>query len=54
LIEKLLATLRPALELYGDWDEIKSLTHDTLARGNGATRHRAAYARRDNLEDVVD
>ena len=54
LIEKLLATLRPALERYGDWDEINSLTSDTLARGNGATRQRAAYARRDHLEDVVD
>ncbi|MDQ6653831.1 MAG: carboxylate-amine ligase [Acidobacteriota bacterium] len=54
LIERLLATLRPALERYGDWDEINSLTHVTLARGNGATRQRAAYARRDQLEDVVD
>ncbi len=54
LIEKLLATLRPALERYGDWDEINSLTHDTLARGNAATRQRAAYARGDRLEDVVD
>jgi glutamate---cysteine ligase / carboxylate-amine ligase len=54
LIEKLLATLRPALEAYGDWDEINTLTHDTLARGNGATPQRAAYARRGHLEDVVD
>lgn len=54
LIEKLLATLRPALERYGDWDEINSLARDTLGRGNGATRQRAAYARRDQLEDVVD
>ena len=54
LIEKLLVTLRPALERYGEWDEINSLTHDTLARGNGATRQRAAYARRGQFEDVVD
>jgi len=54
LIEKLLATLRPALEAYASWDEIKSLTRDTLARGNGATRQRADYARSDNREDVVD
>ena len=54
LIEKLLATVRPALERYGEWGEINSLTHDTLARGNGATRQRAAYARRAQLEDVVD
>jgi carboxylate-amine ligase len=54
LVKKLLATLRPALERYGDWDEINSLARDTLARGNGATRQRAAYARRDQLEDVVD
>lgn len=54
LIEKLLASVRPALERYGEWDEINSLTHDTLARGNGATRQRAAYARRAQLQDVVD
>lgn len=34
--------------------KINSLARDTLARGNGATRQRAAYARRDNFEDVVD
>lgn len=54
LVEKLLTTLRPALEAYGDWDEINSLARDTLGRGNGATRQRAAYARRHQLEDVVD
>ena len=54
LIERLLATLGPALEAYGDWDEINTLAHDTFARGNGATRQRAAYARRGRLEDVID
>jgi glutamate---cysteine ligase / carboxylate-amine ligase len=54
LIEKLLATLRPALETHGEWDEINTLTHDTLARGNGAARQRAAFAHAGHLEDVVD
>jgi gamma-glutamyl:cysteine ligase YbdK (ATP-grasp superfamily) len=53
LVEKLLATLRPTLESYGDWDEINSLARDTLARGNGATRQRAAYARRDQLKMLL-
>lgn len=54
MVEQLLAYVRAALEERGDWDEISTLTRETLARGNGATRQRAAYARRESLEDVVD
>jgi carboxylate-amine ligase len=54
LIEKLLAYVRPALEANEEWNEINSLVHETLRRGNGATRQRAAYARNGRLEDVVD
>ena len=54
LIEKLLAFVRPALEEDAAWDEVSTLTRQTLARGNGASRQRAAYARHGRFEDVVD
>jgi carboxylate-amine ligase len=54
LVEKLLALVRPALEESGEWDEISALVRETLRRGTGATRQRAAYARAGRLEDVVD
>jgi carboxylate-amine ligase len=53
-VEKLLAALRPALEEQQSWDEIQGLSHETLSRGNGATRQRAAYAQAGRHEDVVD
>jgi carboxylate-amine ligase len=54
MIEKLLAFLRPALEEGGDWEEVSALVHETLKRGNGASRQREAYERAGRLEDVVD
>ncbi|HKP71707.1 MAG TPA: carboxylate-amine ligase [Pyrinomonadaceae bacterium] len=54
MIERLLAHLRPALEADGDWEEVSAITRYTLARGNGATRQRQAFARADSFEDVVD
>lgn len=54
LIEKLLNFLRPVLEERAEWDEIHSLVRETLARGTGASRQRAAFARAGRLEDVVD
>jgi glutamate---cysteine ligase / carboxylate-amine ligase len=54
MIEKLLAFLRPALEEGGDWEEVSALVHETLKRGNGASRQRKAYERAGRLEDVVD
>ena len=45
LVRSLLALVRPALEDGGDWDEIAALTEQTLRRGNGAMRQRAALAR---------
>jgi carboxylate-amine ligase len=53
-VQALLEFLRPALESAGEWDEIATLVFDTLARGNGADRQRAAYARAGRFEDVVD
>ena len=54
VVEKLLAFVRPALEEHGEWDEVSTLTRETLARGTGATRQRQAHARAGRLEDVVD
>jgi carboxylate-amine ligase len=54
LVEKLLAFVRPVLEESGAWDEISALVRETLRRGTGAMRQRAAYARAGRLEDVVD
>jgi carboxylate-amine ligase len=54
LVEKLLAFVRPALEEDGAWDEISALVHQTIERGTGAARQRAAYERAGRLEDVVD
>ena len=54
LVETLLAHVRPALEGFGDWDEVATLTRKTLACGTGADRQRQAYARARNWVDVVD
>ncbi|QJW90363.1 carboxylate-amine ligase [Spirosoma taeanense] len=54
LIEKFLTYVRPALEEYGEWDEISALVREVLKRGTGASRQRAAFARNSSLEDVVD
>ncbi|HKQ51175.1 MAG TPA: hypothetical protein VJT74_02320, partial [Pyrinomonadaceae bacterium] len=54
MVEKLLAFLRPALEEHDEWDEISALTHETLSRGNGATRQRETYTRSGSLQPVVD
>ncbi|MFD6364696.1 carboxylate-amine ligase [Streptomyces roseolus] len=40
VVRGLLRRLRPALEQYGDWDTVRSLTEETLARGTAARRLR--------------
>jgi glutamate---cysteine ligase / carboxylate-amine ligase len=54
MIEKLLTFIRPALERDGDWEEVSSLTNETLEGGNGAKRQRETYERTGQLNDVVD
>jgi glutamate---cysteine ligase / carboxylate-amine ligase len=54
MIDTLLAFLRPALEQAGEWDDVVALVRQTIGRGNGAHRQRAAFARSGRLEDVVD
>ncbi len=54
VVEGLLAFARPALEEFGEWDEVSGLVRRVVADGNGAARQRAAYARAGRFEDVVD
>lgn len=53
LIEKFLDFIRPALEAFGEWDEVYSLVHETMQRGTGAARQQEVYERAGSLEDVV-
>ena len=53
VVGSLLEHLRPALEELGDWDEVKDLVDRTLARGNGAARQRAAFAKSQSLGAVL-
>ena len=52
-VKSLLWRLRPQLRELGDWEMVKELAKNTLARGNSADRQRAVYAERGRLEDVV-
>ena len=54
VIYKLLDFARPALEDFGDWDEVSPLVEETLEKGNGAQRQRRVYGQKERLEDVVD
>lgn len=54
LVEKLLAFVRPALEEFGDWDEVYAIAQKTMQSGTGATRQRSAYRDAGSLEAVVD
>ena len=53
VVGRLLRHLRPALEEDGAWDEISGLVQRVIADGNGATRQRAALARRGEMDDVL-
>jgi carboxylate-amine ligase len=54
LVEKFLGFLRPALEDFGEWDEVYAIVQETMQQGNSATRQREVYKRTGSLEDVVD
>jgi carboxylate-amine ligase len=53
VVQALLAHLRPALEEDGDWEEVGAILDRVLHGGNGAVRQRAAFARRGDLDDVL-
>lgn len=54
LIETMLRFLREDLEAHDEWEEVSAVVRQVLARGNGAGRQRAAFAKRGQLADVVD
>ena len=54
LVESLLTFVRPALEEYGEWEEVSSLVQEIVQHGTGAARQRAVYKQTGRLEDVVD
>jgi len=54
LIEKFLDHLRPALEESAGWEEVSTLVRETIERGTGASRQRAAYQSTGSFEGVVD
>lgn len=54
VVDGMLATIRPALEDIGDWDEVHALVDQLFGRGTGATRQRRAWERRERFEDVID
>jgi carboxylate-amine ligase len=54
MVEKFLDHLRPALEEQDEWEHVSALVNQTIARGNGATRQRAAYQESGSYESVVD
>lgn len=52
-LDALLAFVRPALEENGDWDRATAGVDEVFARGNGASRQRAVYARTGKWEEVA-
>ncbi len=54
LAERLVALARPALRAAGDLDRVEGWLARLGVAGDGATRQRAAAARRGRLTDVVD
>jgi carboxylate-amine ligase len=53
-IAQLLRFVTPALEEREELEQIEALTAAIVQRGNGATRQRAAFARRGQMTDVID
>ncbi|WP_236648660.1 carboxylate-amine ligase [Spirosoma sp. 209] len=54
LVDQLLAYVSPALDVYGDRNEITKLIDKVFGEGNGASRQRAVFEQTEKLEDVVD
>jgi carboxylate-amine ligase len=54
LVRSVVTELRPELETHGDWDAVRELSEQALARGSSAGRQRAALERRGRVTDVVD
>lgn len=53
LLDRLVEHVRPALEDFGQLDDVRVLLDQVMARGNGAARQREAYGRRGRIGDVM-
>jgi glutamate---cysteine ligase / carboxylate-amine ligase len=53
-IAHLLRHIAPVLDERGEREEVDALTGAILGRGNGATRQRGAYGRRQQISDVIE
>ncbi|MGE2734899.1 glutamate--cysteine ligase 2 [Mycolicibacterium vaccae] len=54
LLGRLVERVRPALEDVGDYGFVTAGLEEVVARGNGATRQRRAWARRHDIRDVLE
>ncbi len=54
MVDRLVERVDAELSATGDADAVTALVDDLFARGTGADRQRAAYARRGRIDDVVD
>ena len=54
VVEQLLGFVAPALDEWGERDEVEALAHQVLGRGTSAERQRAVVAAGGSLDDVVD
>jgi carboxylate-amine ligase len=54
LVEKFLEFVRPAIEEFGEWDEVYAIAQETMQQGSSAARQRDVYKRTGSLEDLVD
>jgi carboxylate-amine ligase len=54
MIDQLLDFVQPALQIYGDWEEISRLVGQVVQQGNGASRQRAIYRSTGSMQAVVD
>lgn len=54
LVTRLLRTVTPVLAAYGELDQVREWLRRLVDEGDGASRQRAAAARRGSLADVVD
>jgi glutamate---cysteine ligase / carboxylate-amine ligase len=52
-LDQLVDRIRPSLQAHDDLETVQTAVHRLAQQGNGASRQRADYARRNELQDVV-
>ncbi len=53
-VERLVSELRPELDAFGDWKQVRELSKRALATGSSAAQQRRMFSRRGELTDVGD